>query len=66
MMPTLAPQHVEEDTFEDRTQAFPAFCPALKGCHTYQEALANIREAIELYVDDLRESGEPIPAPFAA
>ena len=56
---------VEEDAFEDGTKAFHAFCPALKGCHTwghtYHEALANIQEAIELYVDDLRESGEPIP-----
>jgi predicted RNase H-like HicB family nuclease len=53
------------DTFEDGGQAFHASCPALKGCHswghTYAEAVANIREAIELYVDDLREAGEPIP-----
>jgi predicted RNase H-like HicB family nuclease len=31
------------------------FCPALKGCHTwgrtYDEALANIREEVELYVE---------------
>src|SRR5207247_2981281 len=36
-----------------------------KGCHTwghtYLEALANIREAIELYVEDLLEAGEAIP-----
>lgn len=45
--------------------AFHASCPALKGCHTWgnteAEALANAREAIELYVADLRETGEPIP-----
>lgn len=39
--------------------------PALPGCHTYghtpEEALANAREAIELYLEDLRESGEPVP-----
>jgi predicted RNase H-like HicB family nuclease len=39
--------------------------PALPGCHsqgdTRDEALANIREAIELYVETLREAGEPIP-----
>jgi predicted RNase H-like HicB family nuclease len=38
---------------------------ALKGCqtwgHTYEEALANAREAIDLYVQDLIESGEPVP-----
>lgn len=26
-----------------------------------EQALANAREAIELYLEDLRESGEPIP-----
>ena len=56
---------IEEDTSPDGGQAFHAFCPALKGCHTwghtYQEALTNIREAVELYVDDLREAGEPVP-----
>ena len=56
---------VEEDAFEDGRKAYHAYCPALKGCHTwghtYQETLANIREAVELYVEDLREAGEPIP-----
>lgn len=56
---------IEEDVFEDGTPAFHASCPALKGCHswghTYQEALANIQEAVGLYVEDLREAGEPIP-----
>jgi len=41
--------------------AYHAFCPALKGCHTWrhspEEALANIREAAELYVEDLIEAG---------
>lgn len=40
-------------------------CPALPGCHsqgdTLDDALANIREAIELTVEDMREHGEPIP-----
>jgi predicted RNase H-like HicB family nuclease len=56
---------IEADQFEDGTPAFHASCPALKGCHswghTYQEALANIQEAVELYVEDLREAGESIP-----
>ena len=56
---------VEEDAFEDGRIAYHAYCPALKGCHTwghtYQEALANVREAVELYVEDLREAGDPIP-----
>lgn len=56
---------VEPDRFEDGREAWHASCPALKGCHTwghsYEEALANIREAIDLYVQDLIEAGEPIP-----
>ena len=56
---------IEPDRFDDGRAAFHASCPALKGCHTWgnteAEALANAREAIELYVADLREAGEPIP-----
>ena len=56
---------IEEDTTVDGTLAFHASCPALKGCHTWghtaEEALANVREAIELYIEDLREAGESIP-----
>jgi predicted RNase H-like HicB family nuclease len=39
--------------------------PALPGCvsqgDSRDEALANIREAIELYLEDCREAGEPLP-----
>ncbi|HTW95003.1 MAG TPA: type II toxin-antitoxin system HicB family antitoxin [Tepidisphaeraceae bacterium] len=39
--------------------------PALPGCvtqgDTRQEALANAREAIEAYVEDCREAGDPVP-----
>jgi len=56
---------IDEDRFEDGEQAYHAFAPALKGCHTwghtYEEALANIHEAVELYVEDLIENGEQIP-----
>ncbi len=56
---------VEEDAFEDGRRAFHASCPALKGCHTWghirAEAMMNIREAVELYVEDLREAGQPVP-----
>ena len=56
---------VELDKFEDGRDAWQAYCPALKGCRTWgharEEALANIREALDLYVQDLLESGEPIP-----
>jgi len=56
---------VKEDVMDNGEQAFHAYCPALKGCHTwghtYDEALANIREAIELYVEDILESGGAVP-----
>ncbi len=39
--------------------------PALPGCvsqgDTRPEALVNIREAIELYVEDCRDAGDPVP-----
>jgi predicted RNase H-like HicB family nuclease len=39
--------------------------PALPGCvsqgDTRGEALSNIREAIELYLEDCRDAGDPIP-----
>ncbi|HEY3873985.1 MAG TPA: type II toxin-antitoxin system HicB family antitoxin [Candidatus Kapabacteria bacterium] len=45
--------------------AFHAFVPALKGCHscgdTPEDARNNIREAIELYIETLRDLGEEIP-----
>ena len=39
--------------------------PALSGCvsqgDSRADALANIREAIKLYVQDCRDAGDPIP-----
>lgn len=44
---------------------YVASVPALPGCvsqgDTRDDALANIREAIDLYLEDVREAGEPIP-----
>lgn len=52
---------------QDEDGAYIAECLELRGCHadgaTRQEALAMIREAIELHVDVLAERGEPIPQP---
>ena len=43
-------------------------CPALPGCHsqgkTREEAIANIREAIQAYIASMRKHGEPIPQKF--
>jgi predicted RNase H-like HicB family nuclease len=42
-------------------------CPTLPGCYsqgkTVSEALANIREAIELVLEDMESRGEQIPDP---
>ncbi|MHB1470671.1 MAG: type II toxin-antitoxin system HicB family antitoxin [Thermoplasmataceae archaeon] len=39
--------------------------PALPGCisdgKTVEEALANIREAIQCFIDDMKSDGDPIP-----
>ena len=55
---------VEEDAFPDGRKAYHGYCPALKGCHTrghtYDETMANLREAIELYVEELQESGSTL------
>jgi predicted RNase H-like HicB family nuclease len=44
---------------------FVVDCPVLPGCttqgETYEEAIANIREAIALVVEDMREAGDAIP-----
>jgi predicted RNase H-like HicB family nuclease len=44
---------------------FVVSVPALPGCvsqgDTRADALSNIREAIELYVEDCRAAGDPIP-----
>jgi len=44
---------------------FTITVPALPGCisegDTYDEALKNIKEAIELYLESLRLDGEPAP-----
>ena len=42
-----------------------AFCTALQGCYTqgdsYEDALANIGDAIRLHIEDRQTSGESIP-----
>lgn len=45
---------------------FVVSVPVLPGCtsqgDTKEQALANIREAIELYVEDCLAAGDPVPA----
>lgn len=46
---------------------YSAYVPDLPGCvttgKTLEEVERNIREAIELHLEGLREEGEPVPEP---
>jgi predicted RNase H-like HicB family nuclease len=50
---------------QDEDGVFVAEVPSLPGCITQgatrEEALKNVREAIEVYVESLEEHGDPIP-----
>lgn len=50
---------------KDEEGVFIASCPALPGCHTqgdtYDEALDNLKDAINLNIAARRDLGEPIP-----
>ena len=46
-----------------------AYVPDLSGCvavaETRDEAMALIREAVELHIENLRENGEAVPPPHS-
>ena len=50
---------------EGHESGYVAYAPALKGCasqgETREEALQNIKEAMEVYVEALLEDGLPVP-----
>lgn len=53
--------------WSNEDDAFIAEVPELPGCmahgDTHEEALANIKEAMRLWVDTAREFGDPVPEP---
>ena len=52
---------------EKGKSSYGAYVPDLPGCvaagETRREVLKLIREAIELHIEALRESGQPVPEP---
>jgi predicted RNase H-like HicB family nuclease len=54
---------------QDEDGIFIVECPALPGCisdgRTREEALQNIRESIQAYIESLRKHNEPIPPPIS-
>jgi predicted RNase H-like HicB family nuclease len=54
--------------YQDENQAWIAEVPSLKGCgsqgNTREAALANIKDAIELYIESLRADGLPVPEEY--
>jgi len=50
---------------QDADSGYVAIVPTLPGCvsqgGTRTETLANIREAIEVYLEDCREAGDQVP-----
>ena len=53
---------------QDEDGQFIASCPTLPGCvsdgRTRDEAVANIKDAIEGYLASVHKSGDPIPPPI--
>ena len=53
--------------WSNEDDAFVAEVPELPGCmahgSTQNEALANIREAMDLWIETAKEFGDPIPSP---
>jgi predicted RNase H-like HicB family nuclease len=50
---------------ESDSDGYYVSCPALQGCYsqgeTYEEALANIKDAIRLHLEDRLADGEELP-----
>ena len=53
--------------WSEEDEAYLAEVPELPGCvahgDTYESALANAKEAIQLWIDTAREFGDPVPEP---
>ena len=56
--------------FEKANSNYSAYSPDLPGCiatgSTHKEAEENIREAISLHIEGIKEDGLPIPEPLSS
>lgn len=56
--------------FEKAATNWAAYAPDLPGCvttgATLEETTRNMREAMALHIETMREVGEPVPPPTAA
>ena len=58
---------IEEDPYPDGRTAYHAYCPQLlrEGAstwgYTYEEALKNIQEVVQMIIEGLIEDGDPVP-----
>jgi predicted RNase H-like HicB family nuclease len=61
------PRYRFSAALEKDADGYFAFCPELQGCctqgETYEEALARLRDAIRLHVEDRLDAAEEIPQP---
>ena len=67
MAKRAAPVHYRLSVvLEKDADGYFAYCPQLQGCSTqgdtYEDALANIQDAIRLHIEDRKERGETLPA----
>jgi antitoxin HicB len=57
-------------TLLEHDEGVSVSCPELPGCHSQganvDEALQNIQDAIQGYLESLKNHGEPIPGPVTA
>jgi len=58
-----------EVVIEKDRDGYFAYCPALQGCYTqgetYEEVVANIKDAIRLHLEDRKAAHQALPSPEA-
>jgi predicted RNase H-like HicB family nuclease len=61
----IVKEHVFEVVIEPDEDVYHAYCPVLRGCHTWghteAEAFQFIQEAVRLNLEDMIDDGESIP-----